>query len=125
MNIPNDGALALIAILFLVFTIGTRPPPPSSSRQEEKDIFRFGPLRICLIKIIWKDFKARFVSAPISLSILNFVIVVCKLLGGLFPELEALVMPVSVSVGLMNFMGCWFRAMPCLVSVDPATVLNC
>jgi hypothetical protein len=47
----------------------------------------------------------------VSTSILNFVIVVCKLSGDLFPNREASAMKVSVSVGIMNFVGCWFGAM--------------
>ncbi|KAG5000819.1 hypothetical protein AAZX31_08G206000 [Glycine max] len=77
---------------------------------------RFGPSRISLIKITWEDLKIGFVSAAIPqipLSVLNSVIAVCKLSGDLFPEREASAMHVSVSVGLMNFVGCWFGAMPC------------
>jgi MFS superfamily sulfate permease-like transporter len=50
----------------------------------------------------------------IPLSVLNSVIAVCKLSSDLFPE-RAELSParVSVSVGLMNFVGCWFGAMPC------------
>lgn len=79
-------------------------------------VLRFGPSRISLIKITWEDLKIGFVSAAIPqipLSVLNSVIAVCKLSGDLFPEREASAMHVSVSVGLMNFVGCWFGAMPC------------
>ena len=77
---------------------------------------RFGPSKISVVKITWEDFKVGFVSAAIPqipLSVLNSVIAVCKLSGDLFPEREASAMHVSVSVGLMNFVGCWFGAMPC------------
>ncbi|CAI8601228.1 unnamed protein product [Vicia faba] len=77
---------------------------------------RFGPSRIKFIRITWDDFKVGFVRAAIPqipLSILNSVIAVCKLSGDLFPEREASAMKVSVSVGVMNFVGCWFGAMPC------------
>ncbi|KAL9304493.1 hypothetical protein ACSQ67_021756 [Phaseolus vulgaris] len=77
---------------------------------------RFGPSKISVVKITWEDFKVGFVSAAIPqipLSILNSVIAVCKLSGDLFPEREASAMHVSVSVGVMNFVGCWFGAMPC------------
>lgn len=80
-----------------------------------KDI-RFGPSKISFVKINWDDLKIGFVNAAIPqipLSILNSVIAVCKLSGDLFPEREASAMHVSVSVGLMNFVGCWFGAMPC------------
>lgn len=75
----------------------------------------FGPSRISLIHITWEDWKTGFVHAAIPqipLSILNSVIAVCKLSGDLFPGKEASAMKVSMSVGLMNFVGCWFGAMP-------------
>ncbi|MED6120620.1 CCR4-NOT core ubiquitin-protein ligase subunit mot2 [Stylosanthes scabra] len=78
---------------------------------------KFGPSKIGLIKITWEDLKIGFFRAAIPqipLSVLNSVIAVCKLSGDLFPgKGEASVMKVSVSVGLMNFVGCWFGAMPC------------
>ncbi|KAL1340444.1 hypothetical protein HN51_026819 [Arachis hypogaea] len=78
---------------------------------------KFGPSKIALIKITWDDLKIGFFRAAIPqipLSVLNSVIAVCKLSGDLFPgKGEASVMKVSVSVGLMNFVGCWFGAMPC------------
>lgn len=77
---------------------------------------KFGPSKIKLLRITWDDFKVGFVRAAIPqipLSILNSVIAVCKLSGDLFPDREASAMKVSVSVGVMNFVGCWFGAMPC------------
>lgn len=77
---------------------------------------RFGPSSISVIRITWEDLKIGFVRAAIPqipLSILNSVIAVCKLSGDLFPDREASAMHVSVSVGIMNFVGCWFGAMPC------------
>lgn len=70
-----------------------------------------------MLKITWDDWKAGFLRAAvpqIPLSILNSVIAVCKLSGDLFPdrERELSAASVSVSVGLMNFVGCWFGAMP-------------
>ncbi|KAL5228463.1 hypothetical protein ABZP36_016728 [Zizania latifolia] len=78
---------------------------------------RFGPAPLRLVKITWDDFKIGFWEAAVPqlpLSVLNSVIAVCKLSSDLFPE-RAELSParVSVSVGLMNFVGCWFGAMPC------------
>ncbi|KAG8056041.1 hypothetical protein GUJ93_ZPchr0001g30943 [Zizania palustris] len=78
---------------------------------------RFGPAPLVLVKITWDDFKIGFWEAAVPqlpLSVLNSVIAVCKLSSDLFPE-RAELSParVSVSVGLMNFVGCWFGAMPC------------
>ncbi|PON89418.1 Molybdate transporter [Trema orientale] len=76
---------------------------------------KFGPAKIRLLKITWEDWKIGFVRAAIPqipLSILNSVIAVCKLSGDLFPDREASARSVSISVGVMNFVGCWFGAMP-------------
>ncbi|CAN1163559.1 Molybdate transporter 2 [Linum perenne] len=40
------------------------------------------------------------------------VIAVCKLSTYLFPDRELSVTRVSISVGVMNLVGCWFGAMP-------------
>lgn len=76
---------------------------------------KFGPSKIRMLTITWEDWKVGFVRAAIPqipLSILNSVIAVCKLSGDLFPDREASAMSVSISVGVMNFVGCWFGAMP-------------
>lgn len=78
---------------------------------------RFGPAPLRLVGITWDDFKIGFWEGAVPqlpLSVLNSVIAVCKLSSDLFPE-RAELSParVSVSVGLMNFVGCWFGAMPC------------
>ncbi|KAI3761535.1 hypothetical protein L1987_51953 [Smallanthus sonchifolius] len=76
---------------------------------------QLGPSKFHVLKITWDDFKTGFLrgSVPqIPLSILNSVIAVCKLSDDLFPEHEASVTAVSVSVGMMNLVGCWFGAMP-------------
>ncbi|KAK9149758.1 hypothetical protein Scep_008515 [Stephania cephalantha] len=80
-----------------------------------KDL-KFGPAPIRLVKITWEDWKIGFVRAAIPqipLSVLNSVIAVCKLSTDLFPDREVSATSVSVSVGLMNLVGCWFGAMPC------------
>ncbi|CBI36231.3 unnamed protein product, partial [Vitis vinifera] len=79
-----------------------------------KDL-RFGPSRIHLLRITWEDWKIGFFRGAIPqipLSILNSVIAVCKLSADLFPDREVSVTSVSVSVGVMNLVGCWFGAMP-------------
>jgi MFS superfamily sulfate permease-like transporter len=78
---------------------------------------RFGPAPLRLVRITWDDFKIGFWEGAVPqlpLSVLNSVIAVCKLSSDLFPE-RAELSParVSISVGLMNFIGCWFGAMPC------------
>lgn len=99
---------ALIVFLVGLFLCFLRDP------SVFKDL-KFGPSKISVLKITWEDWKIGFVRAAIPqipLSILNSVIAVCKLSGDLFPGREASAMKVSVSVGVMNFVGCWFGAMP-------------
>lgn len=76
---------------------------------------KFGPSRFHVLKITWDDFKVGFIRGAvpqIPLSVLNSVIAVCKLSGDLFPGTELSATAVSVSVGMMNLVGCWFGAMP-------------
>ncbi|GJW81205.1 molybdate transporter 2 [Tanacetum coccineum] len=76
---------------------------------------KFGPSKFHVLTITWDDFKTGFLRGAvpqIPLSVLNSVIAVCKLSNDLFPDHEASVTAVSVSVGLMNLVGCWFGAMP-------------
>ncbi|PIN07574.1 hypothetical protein CDL12_19857 [Handroanthus impetiginosus] len=76
---------------------------------------KFGPSKFHVLKITWHDFKIGFFRGAvpqIPLSVLNSVIAVCKLSGDLFPGTELSATKVSVSVGLMNLVGCWFGAMP-------------
>ncbi|VFQ66261.1 unnamed protein product [Cuscuta campestris] len=78
---------------------------------------KLGPSKFKLLKITREDWKTGFLRGAIPqipLSILNSVIAVCKLSSDLFPESSAAsAARVSISVGLMNMVGCWFGAMPC------------
>ncbi|KAM0932598.1 putative molybdate transporter [Dioscorea sansibarensis] len=76
---------------------------------------KFGPSKIKVVRISWQDWKTGFIRAAIPqipLSVLNSVIAVCKLSADLFPDRRVTARSVSVSVGLMNMVGCWFGAMP-------------
>ncbi|XP_050232550.1 molybdate transporter 2 [Mercurialis annua] len=76
---------------------------------------KFGPSKLQILKITWEDWKIGFLRGAIPqipLSVLNSVIAVCKLSTDLFPEREISATKVSISVGLMNLVGCWFGAMP-------------
>ncbi|CAM6018934.1 unnamed protein product [Sphagnum balticum] len=77
--------------------------------------FRIGPAIPHFVRISREDWKIGFVRAAIPqipLSILNSVIAVCKLSNDLFPSKDVSPFKVSVSVGLMNLVGCWWGAMP-------------
>jgi MFS superfamily sulfate permease-like transporter len=104
------SAIPSALIVFLIGLVLCILRDPSAFKGLE-----FGPSKLSLVRITWEDWKIGFLRAAIPqipLSILNSVIAVCKLSGDLFPDREASAMKVSVSVGIMNFVGCWFGAMP-------------
>ncbi|XP_015872138.3 molybdate transporter 2 [Ziziphus jujuba] len=108
LRILSAVPAALLVFLFGLLLCFLRDP---SVLKELK----FGPSKIHMLSITWEDWKIGFVRGAIPqipLSILNSVIAVCKLSGDLFPEREASAKSVSISVGIMNFVGCWFGAMP-------------
>ncbi|XP_009392281.2 molybdate transporter 1-like [Musa acuminata AAA Group] len=75
-----------------------------------------GPSRIHVVKIskhAWKEGFIKGAVPQLPLSVLNSVIAVCKLTTDLFPDKVASATSVSITVGLMNLVGCWFGAMPC------------
>lgn len=76
---------------------------------------KLGPSKFHVLNLTWDDFKVGFIRGAvpqIPLSVLNSVVAVCKLSGDLFPGTELSATKVSVSVGVMNLVGCWFGAMP-------------
>ncbi|GAB4837381.1 TATA-binding protein-associated factor mot1 [Ancistrocladus abbreviatus] len=78
--------------------------------------FRFGPAGIEVVRISRHSWKEGFIKGTIPqlpLSLLNSVIAVCKLSSDLFPDKSFSATSVSMTVGLMNLVGCWFGAMPC------------
>lgn len=77
---------------------------------------KFGPSSIKIVKMskhAWKDGFIKGTIPQLPLSILNSVIAVCKLSTDLFPGRDFSATSVSVTVGVMNLVGCWFGAMPC------------
>lgn len=77
---------------------------------------KYGPSPIEIVKIsknAWKDGFIKGTIPQLPLSILNSVIAVCKLSSDLFPGRDVSAASVSVTVGVMNLVGCWFGAMPC------------
>ncbi|KNA05899.1 hypothetical protein SOVF_186100 [Spinacia oleracea] len=77
--------------------------------------FKFGPSPIHVINIPKESWKQGFIKGTIPqlpLSVLNSVIAVCKLSSDLFPGKDFSATSLSVTVGMMNLVGCWFGAMP-------------
>lgn len=99
---------------FLIFVLGV----VLAIIRDHKVIkgFKFGPSHISIVKISRHSWKEGFIKGTIPqlpLSILNSVVAVCKLSFDLFPDKGFSAASVSMSVGLMNLVGCWFGAMPC------------
>ncbi|XVF74669.1 hypothetical protein PTKIN_Ptkin13bG0129900 [Pterospermum kingtungense] len=108
LRILSSIPAALIVFLFGLVLCFIRDPSIFND-------LKFGPSKIGLLSITWEDWKVGFLKGAvpqIPLSILNSVIAVCKLSGDLFPDRELSAAKVSVSVGIMNLVGCWFGAMP-------------
>jgi MFS superfamily sulfate permease-like transporter len=103
-----------IPTALLVFVLGVVLAfirQPSIGKQ-----LRVGPSTPHVMHISRRDWRIGFVRAAIPqipLSVLNSVFAVCKLSQDLFPSQDAVSsFNVSISVGLMNLVGCWFGAMP-------------
>ncbi|KAL3528826.1 hypothetical protein ACH5RR_008148 [Cinchona calisaya] len=104
------SAIPAALIVFLIGLVLCFIRDPSIIKE-----IKLGPSRIHVLKITWEDWKVGFLRGAIPqipLSVLNSVIAVCKLSKDLFPEVDVSATGVSVSVGLMNLVGCWFGAMP-------------
>ncbi|KAL0557687.1 hypothetical protein IC582_006237 [Cucumis melo] len=103
-SLPSAFIIFLLGIIFLFI----RNP------KVVKEI-TFGPSSITIVKITKSQWKKGFIKGTIPqlpLSILNSVIAVCKLSMDLFPAKIFTVTSLSVTVGLMNIVGCWFGAIP-------------
>ncbi|XP_042492326.1 molybdate transporter 1 [Macadamia integrifolia] len=106
--LASSPSAMIVFLLGVVLAIIKRP-------SVVKEI-SFGPSSIKVVNISRHAWKEGFIKGAIPqlpLSVLNSVIAVCKLSSDLFPEKKFTASSVSVSVGLMNLVGCWFGAMPC------------
>ncbi|CAA7032835.1 unnamed protein product [Microthlaspi erraticum] len=103
-NVPS----ALLVFLLGVVLAFIRKP---SIVQDIK----FGPSKIKVVKMnkeAWRNGFLKGTIPQLPLSVLNSVVAVCKLSYDLFPEKKFSATSVSMTVGLMNMVGCWFGAMP-------------
>lgn len=103
-SLPTAFIIFLLGVVFLFIR----------SPKVVKEI-RFGPSSMSIVKITKSQWKKGFIKGTIPqlpLSILNSVIAVCKLSMDLFPGKIFTVTSLSVTVGLMNIVGCWFGAIP-------------
>ncbi|KDP32273.1 hypothetical protein JCGZ_13198 [Jatropha curcas] len=106
--------IASLPSAFMVFLLGV--VLAFIRKPEVVKGIKIGPSSIEIVKIPKHSWKSGFIKGTIPqlpLSILNSVIAVCKLSSDLFPGKDFSATSVSVTVGLMNLVGCWFGAMPC------------
>ncbi|KAL6615676.1 hypothetical protein ACP70R_037946 [Stipagrostis hirtigluma subsp. patula] len=105
---PAIPSAVIVFVLGVAFAVARHP---AAVRE-----LRAGPSRMRVVRISREAWKQGFIKGAvpqIPLSVLNSVVAVCKLTRDLFPEKEASATSVSVTMGAMNLVGCWFGAMPC------------
>ncbi|XP_078166335.1 molybdate transporter 1-like [Carex rostrata] len=106
--VDSIPSAVIIFVLGLILAIIRKP----SAVKE----LHAGPETIRVVDIsrhAWKDGFIKGAIPQLPLTLLNSVIAVCKLSKDLFPEKQVSATSLSVTVGLMNLIGCWFGAMPC------------
>ncbi|KAM3390352.1 hypothetical protein ACQJBY_012136 [Aegilops geniculata] len=108
----RSATIPSAVILFVLGVVLAIIRHPAAVRE-----LRAGPSRMRVVRIpreAWKQGLIKGAIPQIPLSVLNSVVAVCKLTRDLFPEKkEASATSVSVTMGAMNLVGCWFGAMPC------------
>ncbi|XP_062196417.1 molybdate transporter 1-like [Phragmites australis] len=105
---PAIPSAVIVFVLGVAFAVARHP---AAVRE-----LRAGPSRMLVVHISREAWKQGFLKGAvpqIPLSVLNSVVAVCKLTRDLFPEKAASATSVSVTMGAMNLVGCWFGAMPC------------
>ncbi|TVU03721.1 hypothetical protein EJB05_50726, partial [Eragrostis curvula] len=108
------GSVPSAVIVFVLGVAFAVARHPAAVRE-----LRAGPSRMRVVRISREAWKQGFLKGAvpqIPLSVLNSVVAVCKLTRDLFPdeaEKAASATSVSVTMGAMNLVGCWFGAMPC------------
>lgn len=112
---PAQANAAPTALILLLLGILLTLTMDSSSLRG----LSFGPQVPSIIVPTWAQLKAGILKAGIAqlpLTTLNSVIAVTALAKELFPTRDASrwsPTTVSIGVGAMNLVGCWFGAMPC------------
>lgn len=105
------GSLPSAYIIFLLGVILAFVREPKVVKGIKFGPSAFGALK--LSKHAWKEGFIKGTIPQLPLSVLNSVIAVCKLSSDLFPGTDILATSVSMSVGLMYLIGCWFGVMSC------------
>ncbi|KAI1315872.1 hypothetical protein EDD11_000248 [Mortierella claussenii] len=107
-RIPTAMILFFIGLIIAFIKLYTNPPA--------KAVYpKIGVYTVSTIVPTAEEFKHGFLSAglgQIPLTALNSVIALAALAQDLFPERPAGTPTISVSIGLMNLVGCFFGSMP-------------
>ncbi|PON67751.1 Molybdate transporter [Trema orientale] len=99
---------ALVIFLFGIIVAFIKRPKVLSD-------IKFGPSSMHVVQFSRHAWKEGFVKGTIPqlpLTVLNSVISICKLSSDLFPGKELSATLVSMTVGIMNVIGCWFGVVP-------------
>ncbi|CAN6287662.1 unnamed protein product [Urochloa humidicola] len=109
---PAIPSAVIVFVVGVAFAVARHP---AAVRE-----LRLGPSRVRAVRIPREAWRRGFLKGAIPqipLSVLNSVVAVCKLARDLFPPEQAAAAgsatSVSVTMGAMNLVGCWFGAMPC------------
>ncbi|KAG0199734.1 hypothetical protein BGX28_007020 [Mortierella sp. GBA30] len=107
-RIPTAMILFFIGLIIAFVKLYTNPPA--------KAVYpKIGVYTVSVTVPTGEEFKHGFLSAglgQIPLTALNSVIALAALANDLFPERPAGTPTISVSIGLMNLVGCFFGSMP-------------
>ncbi|KAG0362351.1 hypothetical protein BC939DRAFT_450238 [Gamsiella multidivaricata] len=107
-RIPTAMILFAIGLIIAFIKLYTNPPA--------KAVYpKIGVYTVSVTVPTAEEFKHGFLSAglgQIPLTALNSVIALAALAQDLFPERPASTPTISISIGLMNLVGCFFGSMP-------------
>ncbi|KAG0277336.1 hypothetical protein BGZ97_009916, partial [Linnemannia gamsii] len=107
-RVPTAIIIFMIGLIIAFIKLYTNPPP--------KVVYpKIGVYTISTVVPTPEEFKHGFLSAglgQIPLTALNSVIALAALANDLFPEKPAGTPTISVSIGAMNLIGCFFGSMP-------------
>ncbi|GJJ70364.1 hypothetical protein EMPS_02713 [Entomortierella parvispora] len=107
-RVPTAMILFFIGLIIAFIKLYTNPPNGANYPK-------IGIYTISTIVPTVEEFKHGFLSAglgQIPLTALNSVIALAALANDLFPELPAGTPHISMSIGVMNLVGCFFGSMP-------------
>ncbi|KAG8375529.1 hypothetical protein BUALT_Bualt10G0109200 [Buddleja alternifolia] len=111
------AGICTAAILFILCVTGEDDKDDQNDDLKSEDEGRRGSRIMRKLRKIIASLPSAFIVflLGVVLAIIRGpkAVKVCKLSTDLFPEKDVSATSVSITVGLMNLVGCWFGAMPC------------